>query len=397
MPTRLPDPEPLGLYLHIPFCRALCSYCDFYKRVGGGAADRRIFLTALHREIAGTARQLPEAERRIDSIYLGGGTPSLLTGTDWARLRRWIGESFRVAPDCETTLEVNPEVPFRRLPAYRRAGANRISIGLQALDRHVLAAVGRRHDAARAIDCLRAARHAGFDNRNVDLIAGLPGQDLAALPGALQPVLDQEPDHLSLYLLETDKETRLVRDLRSGRRQQPPEAAIVGGYHGVRRLLQRAGYDHYEISNFCRPGRRSRHNMKYWTDRPFLGCGPGAHGYLYGDRYRRPADLDAWQADPVARLPQPPAGAGDPVDRRRRAEEAAFLGLRLRGGIDLAAIDARYRVDLAATCAYALDRCRDAGLLNRHGRRLRLTVRGLLLANEAFAALLESRPARRSA
>ncbi|MBI4160841.1 MAG: radical SAM family heme chaperone HemW [Acidobacteria bacterium] len=377
---------PLGIYIHFPFCRSLCTYCDFFRRTRSSAAERKALLRALHRDIAGSAAQIPAAARRVDSIYLGGGTPSLLTPREAQDLFDRVAASFRIESGAEATLEVNPEVPFARLEGYRRGGWNRLSIGLQALDDRVLAGVRRRHGAARGLECFRAARRAGYGNVNLDLIAGLPGQDPARWPEALASVIRLRPDHLSVYLLEMDKDTVLTRAVRAGHQRLPEEERTVAMYEQARRALRESGYEHYEISNFCRPGMRSRHNLKYWTDRPYLGIGPSAHGYLHGVRYRREPDLRRYQETPVVTLPGP--ASGNAAQRRARAEEAAILGLRLLEGVDLPAIEQRYRVRFAGPCGPALARVTEAGLLRWSRGRARLTGRGLPLANEVFEAFL---------
>jgi oxygen-independent coproporphyrinogen-3 oxidase len=378
--------DPLGAYIHFPFCRSLCTYCDFFKLQERPGNERERFLDALHREIDGSAIQLPDSGVVLDTIFLGGGSPSLLTPDQIADLFSHLAATFRLHPDLEATIEVNPEVPPKWLPGYRRAGLNRISIGIQTLDDEVLAGVGRRHDSRRAIECVGAARSAGFGNVSIDLIAGLPGQDPDRWPTVLEQVVDLQPDHVSVYLLETDKETALVRQARAGLVQVPTDDAGASMYRQTRARLRQAGFRHYEISNWCRPGMASIHNLKYWTDRPYLGFGPSAHGYLHRVRYSRPAGLPSYLDHPVPVLPQP--HRLNRADRRHRAEEAAIFGLRRLQGIDLDAIESRYDISLQDECGPALSAVVDAGLLRIEKRRMCLTGQGLLMANEVFQAFL---------
>lgn len=378
--------ETLGAYIHFPFCRSFCTYCDFFKLQEEDGQRRAAFLAALHQDIAGSAAQLPESPPVLDSVFLGGGSPSLLPPDRIAALFDRLSESFRMVPGLEATIEVNPDLPFEWLGAYRRGGLNRISIGIQTLDDEVLAAVGRRHRGLRGIECAEAARSAGFRNVSIDLIAGLPGQDPERWPGIIDRVVALEPDHISVYLLETDKDTVLVRRAREGRVRLVSDEAGAAMYNQTRHRLRRAGYRHYEISSWCRPGKASRHNLKYWTDRPFLGFGPSAHGDLNGVRYARAASLQDYLERPVIALPR--AGRLDAAGRRRRAEEAAILGLRRLDGIDPAAIEARYDFPLRDSCRVSIAAVVDAGLLEIDRDRMRLTDRGLLLANEVFQAFL---------
>lgn len=381
--------DPLGVYIHIPFCRYLCTYCDFYKVAGATEARKEFFLSSLQREIADAAGQIPARDRLLDTIFLGGGTPSLLTPGQIGGLMERLSGAFRIDSSLEATIEVNPDLPGDWLEGYRRSGLNRISIGVQTLDNAILAGVGRRHAAGQSIACFRAAREAGFSNINLDLIAGLPGQTGDGWADDLHEIVSLGPEHISVYLLETDKETALARSVRQGRIRLPAEGEAASMYSYSREILKIAGYTHYEISNFCLPEMRSRHNLKYWTDRPFLGFGPGAHGYLHGTRYAPPGDLNRYLAEPFRRLPR--RTDLSPLERRQRAEEAAIMGLRLLDGLDLAEIEARYGISLIAESRCALAEARDTELLHWDGRgRIRLSEKGLLLSNEVFQGLIST-------
>lgn len=375
--------EPAGVYVHFPFCAIRCSYCDFATVAG---RDERIeaYLRALEIEIASFQHEAPA---EVDSIFLGGGTPSRLPPDSVARLLAALGRRFRLAPDTEVTIEANPEsLSPRRLDGYRRAGITRISIGVQSLDDGVLRSVGRAHDAALAERAIVLARGVGFASVSADLIAGLPGEDLAEWPRTLARIVELGVDHLSVYLLETDKDTPLGRAVRGGRVRAADEDALAACYRRGVETLRRAGFEHYEISNFARRGHRSRHNVKYWRDVPYAGFGLGAHAYLGGERRANRRDLDGYLADLEAG--RDPLAEREPRDARRRLEEALMLGLRLIEGVDLAALADRYGIDPARCFAGAWERAEQAAVLERRGSRIRLTDRGRLCSNELFAELV---------
>ena len=385
---------PLGIYVHFPFCRAICTYCDFYKVRIQRQEQLESFLRAARREIEGCAAQLPESERRFDSVFLGGGTPSLMSPAEVSDLLAMIHRHFHAEGVPEISLEVNPETSFSWLREYRQAGVNRISFGVQSLEDRLLLRLGREHTGERAMEAFRVARAAGFRNINLDLIGGLPGQTVARWCRQLESILSLRPDHLSVYLLDVDKNTPLGLDFRNGRIRLPDEEVLLEIYRRTLRMVESAGFRQYEISSFCLPGKAGRHNLKYWQDQPYLGIGPGAHGYLRGQRYSHPGDFREYLARPIPRLP---LRIGlDSVARRERAEEAAIFGLRLLEGIDLGKIEQRYRVSLQQHCREALAPFLETGLLTRErDGRIRLQERGFLLSNEVFGAILansEPRP-----
>lgn len=364
--------SPLGIYLHVPFCRTRCRYCDFY-RVGENRLRMELFLAALKREIEGlTAFD----GRAVDTIFLGGGTPSLLAPEEVAGILCRLRERFAVAPDAEVTMEANPsDLAPERLSGYRAAGVNRLSLGVQSLADRELALLGRRHDARRAADAIAWARAAGFGNLSLDLMAAIPGQTVASFRRSLERAMDLAPDHLSVYLLEVHPGSEI-----DGLRRKRP--GLFPNEEGQRRryllsvaLLTAAGYEHYELSNFCRPGRESRHNLKYWRCEPFLGLGPAAHSHADGRRWRHAPDLAAYLADPLA-VEELPC---EPVSER------VFLGLRLADGVGTEEL-----VRASGLTAGALrERLRDlAPFLEERDGRLRLTVEGMLVENEVLGAVL---------
>jgi len=382
-PQPPPASAPLGVYVHFPFCSVRCTYCDFPTVAG---RDDRIgaYLDALTREIH---RFQPEAEGAVDTIFFGGGTPSRMSGEQAARVLGALKERFRVAGDAEITLEGNPEsLTAKALAGFRRAGITRISVGVQSLDDRVLARVGRAHDAAGAGIAVGLAREAGFAEVSIDLIAGLPGEALDRWPETLSRAVALRPDHLSVYLLESDKDTPLGRSVRSGRTQVAGDDAMGALYDRTVAVLARAGFPLYEISNFAPEAHRSRHNLKYWTDAPYAGFGLGAAAYVRGARRTNRRDLDGYLADLGAGVD--PVASHEPYDRDRRLEEALFLGLRVASGVDLAALGDRYGADPKRRHAEAWDRGTAAGLIEWEGSRVRLTPEGRVRSNELFAELI---------
>jgi oxygen-independent coproporphyrinogen-3 oxidase len=374
---------PLGIYAHFPFCSVRCTYCDF-PTVAGQDGRIAAYLDALAAEIETFQ---PEAQGAADTIFFGGGTPSRMSPGQAARVLAAIRARFDVAEGAEVTLEGNPESLDRRsLAGFREAGITRISVGMQSLSDAVLKGAGRAHDARQALDAIQEAREAGFGRVSLDLIAGLPGEDLAAWPDTVRRAAAAAPDHVSVYLLESDKDTPLGRAVRSGRLVVAGDDAMAATYEQTVTVLEREGFPLYEISNFAAPGRRSLHNLKYWTDAPYAGFGLGAHAYVLGKRRANRRDLDGYIADVAAG--KDPLDWEEPYDRDRRLEEALFLGLRVVEGVDLVELGARYGADLRARHAEAWDRGTEAGLIVWDGERVRLTPSGRVRSNELFSELI---------
>jgi oxygen-independent coproporphyrinogen-3 oxidase len=373
----------LGLYLHIPFCAAICNYCNFNRGLLDAGLKTR-YVEALIREIESAA----EPETAIDTIYFGGGTPSLLAGGEVARLVGAVRGAFALDATSEITLEANPEsVTLESLEQYRSAGVNRLSVGVQSFRDEELRRLGRLHTAQEAGNALALARAAGFDNVSLDLMMWLPQQSLIDWLTSVDALIDAGPEHASLYLLELYPNAPLREDMaRSGWSLAPDEDAADMYLEALTRL-DAAGYEQYEISNVARLGRSARHNVKYWQDGEWLGFGCGAHSTRGGVRWRNvPATMDYIQR----------ITAGAPVIAERRAlsatervEEALFTGLRLTAGLDLAAIAARYGVDVWRQHGAELAPFVAAGVLvHEPDRRLALTRAGMLLANEVMAVFI---------
>jgi oxygen-independent coproporphyrinogen-3 oxidase len=370
---------PAGVYLHIPFCRSRCSYCDFATDVWRSAEAVERYVSALCAEIGRAA--LPETEfSNIDTIYFGGGTPSLLAPEQVERILAALRKRFPVLPDSEITMEMNPAtVTPETLSAYREHGVNRASFGVQTFDDRALKLLARGHDSNDARSTFRMLRDAGFDNVSFDLIAGLPDQTLAAWASNLREAVAMEPEHLSLYLLEIHEGTPLAGQVRSGRQPRPDEELAAEMYELMTRTLAAAGYHQYEISNFARPGREARHNSKYWRLEPVYGFGVSAHSFDGAFRYANERDTAAY-----VRLIEKLGSAEVMREKIDPASEFVFLGLRMNSGIDLDDYRTRFGRDLISMFADELSRLAEAGLIDIRPARLRLTEKGMLYSNEVF-------------
>jgi len=376
-----PGAGPLGFYVHVPFCAARCHYCSFNTAPLDRAALTR-YLRALAREID-LLGQAPWAARvRLGTIFLGGGTPSLLAPDDLAAILDRVRTRFAVAPGAEVTAECNPEsVEVGALAAYRQAGVTRISLGVQSLDDAVLERLGRLHTSGAARQAFEAARAAGFANVSVDLMYGLPGLEGGAWEETLDRVLDWEPEHLSAYGLTLDEGSRWGCGGVAG---LPSEDAVIAQYWALARAAAARGYEHYEISNYAQPGWRARHNLVYWRAAEYLATGPGGCGFVGNVRYAN--------AKPVARYCAALEDGRLPIDSferltpGQRLAERLVLGLRTSDGVPAAWLADRLALDPAL--ARRRETWRAAGLLRETGDRVSLTERGFLLSDAIFADLV---------
>lgn len=376
------DGEDYGfsIYVHIPFCDYHCSFCDF-AIVVGQAPRVPAYIQALLHEL--DMRLTDRPRPTVPSVFFGGGTPSSINPSFITAVIEAIRRASDLTPDAEITLEANPAshgVTF--WPALREAGINRVSIGIQTLDDSILRAVGRGHSAKQALATLRLVREAGFASVSADLMFGLPGQTLEGWRDTVRRVLAEQPDHLSIYGLIVEPHTPLERGIRRGAIHLPSEDDAAAMYEYAMDALEAAGFDHYEISNWGRPSRHSRHNLTYWRHDPYLGLGMGAHSYLDGERSANVRGLRPY----LQRIEEGnlPVATTEPISPERARADAAMLGLRLIKGIHLPTFNTRFGGDLAADHADAMDRLSELGLLEVAGGHLRLTRRGYLVANQIW-------------
>ncbi len=371
----------LGLYLHIPFCSSICNYCNFNRGLlDEGLAAR--YVSALETEV----RRAGGGDA-ADTIFFGGGTPSLLDPSDVARLIQACRDAFSLDPAAEITLEVNPETSSSaRMDGYRTAGVNRISFGVQSFRDEELSRLGRIHSAGRARDAVVEARTAGFDNISLDLMMWLPRQTQAHWKESIEALVGVNPDHASLYLLELYPNAPLKETMARAGWSLAPEDDAAEMYLWSMERLEAAGYRQYEISNVARPGAECRHNLKYWEDGEWLGFGCGAHSTRAGVRWKNVSAT----ADYVSRVSADGSLAAEErkLSSLERLEEALFTGLRLANGVDIGAAGERYGFDAGARFGTALEPFVERGLVVRDGSRIRLTREGMLLANEVMAVFV---------
>jgi oxygen-independent coproporphyrinogen III oxidase len=374
-----------GIYIHIPFCRSRCSYCDFATGLYQTELAER-YVQAIISEITETDKI--DHLRRADTIYFGGGTPSMLSAVQVERILAAVQRSFVIDPAGEITMEMNPgSVTLETLRAFCRLGINRASFGAQTFNDSELARLGRSHNSADTFRTLDNLRQAGFENVSFDLIAGLPGQTMSGWQKNVDLALSLQPEHLSFYLLEVHSGTPLAEHLKRGLQPLPDEDLAGEMYEWMLARAEAAGYEHYEISNLCRPGFASQHNTKYWTGAPYLGFGCSAHSYDgYGRRWSNERDVAMY-------VQKVESGKSPVVEERQLSEEetraeAVFLGMRLMRGIDIREYQASYGIDLRAVYEADLSRFQEAGLVEFDGDLIKLTRAGALLSNEVFGAFV---------
>lgn len=373
-----------GVYVHIPFCRSRCSYCDFATGMYESSLAER-YVRALTKEIGSFANAADNQD--IDTVYFGGGTPSLLLPTQVETILSAVGKRFKIASKAELTMEMNPgELTLDILQEFRALGINRASFGAQTFDDRELKHLGRTHTAADIRQTFHHLRQAGFGNISFDLIAGLPGQTLEAWTHNLDEALRLRPEHLSLYLLEVHEGTPLADQIKRGGRPQPDEDLAAEMYRLLVQRVCAAGYQHYEISNFCLPGYESRHNTKYWTGAPYYGFGCSAHSYD-GKARRWANQRDAAQYLELIESVQSPVVETIDLSEDDKRAESVFLGMRLLSGISLNDYRQHFGADLLEDHAGDIDRLNEAGLIELDNDLLRLTSTGALMSNEVFAAL----------
>ena len=391
----------LSLYLHVPFCSLKCSYCDFnsYAKLDDLVPD---FVDALCTELALWAPIV--RGRPVETVFFGGGTPSLLPLPHIERILATLRKHYALADGSEITLEANPGTADRDFFAgILAAGVNRLSIGFQSLHDDELVALDRIHSAAEAVQCYHWARDAGFHRINVDLIYGLPGQPVASWQETVERAVELAPDHVSAYALTVEDGTKLAYDVEHGTVPPPDSYLQAEMYEWAGQRPSEAGYQQYEISNWSRPGEECRHNLVYWRNGEWLALGPGAHSHWGGHRF-----ADVYSPRQYIRLvaatveEPPPAKASpaavltamrqvtfiDPQPAALQMADTAILALRLNAGLDLGAFERRFGRRFEDVYAEALAETLEMGLLERENGRLRLTDRGRYLANEVFVRLL---------
>ncbi len=372
--------KPLGIYIHVPFCKSKCAYCDFYSfSPCGDVADR--YVSALCEHI----KALSERARgyTVDSIFIGGGTPTVLGGERLAIISRALRESFSVDRDAEFTVEANPgAVSFSDLSLMREAGVNRISFGLQSVHSNELRALSRIHTFDEFLSAYRDARAAGIDNINVDLMYGIPNQTAESFAESLHTLAGLSPEHISLYGLKIEEGTPFFRMRDS--LVLPDEDEEYGMYISAIELLAGYGYSHYEISNYAREGKRSRHNLKYWSAEEYIGIGAAAYSYFDGKRYSYPSDAEKYISAVMSGIE--PIDECETISDKEALAEYVMLRLRLSDGIDLDEFRRRFGFDFDLP---RVKRYVDAGKMVLSDGRLAFTDEGMYVSNMILSDIVD--------
>ncbi|SMP39607.1 radical SAM family heme chaperone HemW [Anoxynatronum buryatiense] len=378
--------HPLSIYIHIPFCRQKCHYCDFLSWPNR-LEDLDGYVEALLAEVDLYRGRL--AERPVATVFFGGGTPSLLTGVHTSRILEKLAAVGNLTKNAEITMEANPEqLTLDQLKAYRQAGVNRLSLGLQSTHDPLLAFLGRRHTAADFYQVVELARQAGFVNVNADLIFGIPGQQLEQWQESLETLEAMKIPHLSCYGLTFEPGTPLHRQRETGVVCAANEDLEYAMFRWGIEWLQQKGYQHYEISNYALPGKSCHHNITYWENREYLGLGAGAHGFLSGERTANSQQMESY----VTAINQGdfPYMNSEKIGLTESVSETMFLGLRMRRGISETAFESRYGQSMASFFEKEIAELVQRGLLERNSGFLRLTEKGIDLSNLVFEKLLVS-------
>lgn len=370
-----------GLYIHIPFCISKCDYCNFYSVTDQSKISE--FIECLLEEMT----MYKHCFDRFDSVYVGGGTPSILKPQQIEQILEKIRKTFSLFEDSEITCEVNPGgLSLNYLNALRDTGINRLNIGVQSFDRNILTFLGRRHSVSDAIDALENSRKAGFENIGLDLIYGIPGQDVKTWMNDLHEALSFKPEHLSCYQLTLESDTPLETKYQNGGFSMPDEELYRSFFFITSEIIEKAGYVHYEVSNFARePNLQSRHNQKYWDHTPYLGLGPASHSFLKNKRWWNHRFLDSYISD--IKEGKSPVGGEEYLSLDELGNETLYLGLRTRRGINLKDFFSIYNYDLLREKKGFLNKLIKECLVEIQDDRLYPTLKGLALADSIYLEL----------
>lgn len=405
------EKKPLSIYIHIPFCVKKCLYCDFLS-APASAQERESYVEALLREIGKTALFCKEYE--VNTVFLGGGTPSLLSGIQLERIMQALKKHYAISKDAEISMECNPATAsFKTLKAYRKSGVNRLSIGLQSAQDEELKALGRIHDYEQFLRTYEEAKKAGFTNINIDLMAALPGQTLASYEDTLQKIIALNPTHISAYSLIVEEGTPFYE--KYGKEEAPKKGELPDEdteremYYRTKKRLQEAGYERYEISNYAKKGCECLHNLTYWTGKDYVGFGIGAASFFKGYRYKNSSEIKAYeqflqQAPEELQaqfLQEKSKGAASfmpqvfdwheeiqQISEKESMEEFMFLGLRLNKGVSKQEFWNKYGKSMEEVYPGVLEKLKKEGLLVQTEDRICLSEKGTDLANYVMAEFL---------
>lgn len=376
----------LGLYLHFPFCISKCPYCDFNSYQLKEDNQISSYISALYQEINAYSRKLKKSS--ITTIYLGGGTPTILSGVQIYNILEFCKDKFTIDKNAEITIEANPgTLDGEKIKLLLESGINRLSLGAQSFNNIFLKKLGRIHNTQDIVDSYSLAREIGFSNINMDIMFALPGQTTEDLQVTLKKAVSLKPDHLSLYNLTIKPGTEYHKKYKRGKLKLPTEDEEFDMYNRVINFLEESGFEHYEIANFARPYKRSMHNQIYWQNKPYLGIGAGAYSFIKGYRYMNYENPERYIK--VIMSGKLPVDNGEKLSLRKRMIETVILGLRTKDGVGYKKFKTRFGVNLNDIFSEQIKKMVNLGLLEKNNYRLKLTKKGIFLANTVFREFVD--------
>lgn len=376
----------LGLYLHFPFCISKCPYCDFNSYQLKEEKQISSYISALYQEITAYSQKLKKSN--IKTIYLGGGTPTILSGVQIYNILEYCKDKFTVDKNAEITIEANPgTLDGEKIKLIIESGINRLSLGAQSFDDLFLKKIGRIHNTQDIIDSYYLAQEKGFDNINIDIMFALPGQTTKDLQITLKKAVFLKPDHLSLYNLTIKSGTEYYKKYKRGKLKLPTEDEEYDMYNWAINYLEESGFEHYEIANFARPYKRSMHNLIYWQNKPYLGIGAGAYSFIKGYRYMNYENPARYTKEIMSG--KLPVDNGEKLSLRKRMIETIILGLRTKDGVGYKKYKTRFGVNLNDIFSKQVNKLVNLGLLQKDDFKIKLTKRGIFLANTVFREFVD--------
>ncbi len=376
----------LGLYLHFPFCISKCPYCDFNSYQLKENNQISSYISALYQEITAYSQKLKKSN--IKTIYLGGGTPTILSGVQIYNILEFCKDKFTIDKDAEITIEANPgTLDSEKIKLLTESGINRLSLGAQSFDDLFLKKLGRMHNTQDIIDSYYLAREKGFNNINIDIMFALPGQTKEDLQTTLKQAVSLKLDHLSLYNLTIKSGTEYYRKYKKGKLKLLNEDEEFDMYNWAINFMEESGFEHYEISNFALPYKRSTHNLIYWQNKPYLGIGAGAYSFIKGYRYMNYENPARYIKEVINN--KLPIDHGEKLSLRKRMIETIILGLRTKDGVSYKKFKARFRVNLNDIFSEQIKKLVSLGLLKRENYRIKLAKKGVFLANTVFREFVD--------
>ncbi len=376
----------LGLYLHFPFCISKCPYCDFNSYQLKEDNQISSYISALYQEITAYSQKLKK--NSIKTIYLGGGTPTILSGVQIYNILEFCKDKFTIDKDAEITIEVNPgTLDGEKLRLLIESGINRLSLGAQSFNNIFLKKLGRIHNTQDIIDSYYLAREKGFSNINIDIMFALPEQTTKDLQITLKKAVSLKPDHLSLYNLTIKKGTEYYKKYKRGKLKLPTEDVEYNMYNWAINYLEESGFEHYEIANFARPYKRSTHNLIYWQNKPYLGIGAGAYSFIKGYRYMNYENPARYIKEIMSG--KLPVDNGEKLSLRKRMIETVILGLRTKDGVGYKIFKTRFGVSLNDIFPEQIKKLVNLRLLQKDNYRIKLTKKGVFLANTVFREFVD--------